>query len=91
MSPKFLIGGRAVVDVYEERKETKVFPRVKIGKTLAEELQTTLGGRVCVNFDPTAEYVPVRFETGTVNLEETLKKIEAFLRANDSRWFLHRR
>ncbi|MDO8558918.1 MAG: hypothetical protein Q7R84_01155 [bacterium] len=91
MSPNFMIGGRAVVvDVFNAGVKTLIFPRVKMGETMARELQATLGGKVCVNFDPSAEYVPVRFETGTVDIEETLRKIEAFLRTNDSRWFLYR-
>lgn len=91
MSPEFLIGKRlVVVDVYHVGGEIAIFPRVKMGQTMAVELHRELGGRAWVNYDPSKEFVPVMFKTGTMDLGETLAKIEEFLRANDSRWFLPR-
>lgn len=88
MSPEFQVGGRlVVVDVYHAGGETTIFPRVKMGQTMAADLQRELGGLVWVNYDPSRDYVPVKFQAGTMDLRETLEKIEAFLRTNSSRWF----
>lgn len=91
MSPEFQFGNRTVVvDIYRAGGETSIFPRVKMGKSVVDDLKIALGGKVWVNFDPSAEYTPVRFETGAVEEQEMLRNIEAFLRANSSRWFLPR-
>lgn len=89
MSPEFQIRGKImVVDIYNETGRVTIIPRVLMGESIAKELQKALGGRAWVLYDPSATYVPVQVRN--INVGETLDQIVAFLRANDSRWFLPR-
>jgi hypothetical protein len=87
MSPEFIIGGRKV-EVVPFGKT--VLPYVIMGESSAKELQILLAGRAWVNFYRDATF-PVRVDLFSEKDNDwAVEQIVAFLRANDSRWFLPR-
>ena len=79
--------GTAVVETFPGREPgvVSIIPRVKIGESVARELERLFGNKARVNYDPSATFISIEVED--IRLDEELRQIVEFLRNHPGKWW----